>query len=61
MTRVTPKQLVAALKRQAKRESSCKHVKLDPHACPYLIEILKDKRTKCRCCVACQAFCASKI
>jgi flavoprotein len=57
----TPKQLVKMLKRQAKLEEKCRHAPLDPHTCPYLVDTLKDKRTKCRCCEACQELCANQI
>jgi len=52
--------LIKMLQRNRGREP-CKHAKLDPHTCPYLVDVLNDKRTKCRCCDKCQEFCADEI
>ena len=57
---VTPKQLIKMLQRNRGREP-CKHAKLDPHTCPYLVNVLNDKRTKCRCCGDCEKACAAEI
>ncbi|MBA0089144.1 MAG: hypothetical protein HRJ53_29490 [Acidobacteria bacterium Pan2503] len=59
-TRVTPKQLIRMLEHLRKR-THCKHKPLDPHTCPYLEDVLEDKRTKCRCCEMCQLLCAEEI